>query len=164
MYDDFFRGLSWLTERGWVGPAIGLCAFGLAFWAGRYLLAARPARPAPRGETAATLFEAHQKLTRERRSAPRRRVGCTVEVFLDGGQGDEPAKGWVFDRSIGGLGVRAEGPVEVGTLLKVRARRAAETTPWVQVVVRSCKRGDGHYDLGCQFQRVPDWNVILQFG
>jgi len=163
MYEDFFRGLSWLAERGWVGPAIGAGAFGLAFWAGRRFLAARPAR-AGAGATDAALAEAYVGVTRDRRAAPRRRVGRPVEVLLDDGSGAEAANGWVVDRSLGGVGLVADAPVAVGAVLKVRARAATEATPWVEVTVRTCKRDGTQYELGCQFRRTPDWSVLLQFG
>jgi hypothetical protein len=161
MHEDFFRGLSWLAERGWVGPAIGVGVFGLAFWAGRRFFAARPAA---RGATHTALAEAHKGVNRDRRAAPRRRGGNTVEVRLDDGSGADPLPAWVLDRSIGGLGVLADAPVAVGTPLKVRPKEAPETTPWVEVTVRSCKRNGPRYELGCQFHRTPDWSVLLQFG
>jgi hypothetical protein len=162
MHEDFLRGLSWLAERGWVGPAIGMVLFGLAFWAGRRFLAARPA-PAGAGADVA-LAEAYKGVTRDRRAAPRRTVGRPVEVLIDDGSGAEAANGWVVDRSVGGVGVMADAPVAVGAVLKVRARAALETTPWVEVTVRSCKRDGTQFELGCQFRRTPDWNVLLQFG
>lgn len=153
---------SWLVERAWIGPLMGIVVFGLAFVAGRRLLARKPP---PEEEAPEARFGADYLLgvTRERRAGPRRK-GNQIEVRLDDGSGAGPVVGLVLDRSVGGLGLLTDAPIEAGTVLKVRPTQAPETTPSVEVTVRSCKQRGRQYELGCQFHRTPDWNVMLQFG
>lgn len=76
----------------------------------------------------------------------------------------ETRGGWVLDRSTGGLRLRTDVPVAMGTMVQVLADNAPDTTPWVTAVVRSCKPVDEHFDIGCEFERTPPWNVLLLFG
>ena len=48
--------------------------------------------------------------------------------------------------------------------MQVRAANAPETTPWVSVIVRSCRNAGQHFEVGCEFDRTPPWNVLLLFG
>lgn len=73
-------------------------------------------------------------------------------------------KGYVIDRSTGGLRIVAEMAMVAGSTLQVRAHHAPDNTPWVTVIVRSCKSVAKHYELGCEFDRTPPWNVLLLFG
>ena len=36
--------------------------------------------------------------------------------------------------------------------------------PWTETTVRSCRKDGIQYELGCQFHRTPNWNLLLQFG
>jgi len=100
----------------------------------------------------------------DRRSSTRRE-GAPVRVYLTspslkGGQGD----GYVVDRSTGGLRIALPMAVPGGTLLQVKAANAPENVPWVTVVVRSCRDAGQHFELGCEFDKTPPWNVLLLFG
>lgn len=94
-----------------------------------------------------------------------RRDGQAVEVEVmspafKGGQ----AGGYVVDRSTGGLRLVLAAGLAAGTAVQVKAKHAPDTTPWVTVLVRSCRPSDGHFELGCEFEKTPPWNVLLLFG
>ncbi len=72
--------------------------------------------------------------------------------------------GWILDRSTGGLRIQIESQVAPGTALQVIAENAPDTTPWVTAIVRSCKPVDRQFELGCEFETTPPWNVLLLFG
>ncbi len=150
--------VGWSFDPLWAIPCIGGAVWGLAYLFGRrFFIGRAPAEKAP-------LLPDNflQGVTTERRAAPRRR-GHAIEVFLSAGEG-EPLLGWVVDRSIGGLCVMVEQPVAQAARGKVRPRIAPESTPWVPVLVKSC-RAEGHeYEVGCQFAHTPSWNVLVQFG
>ncbi len=54
--------------------------------------------------------------------------------------------------------------VAPGTLIQVIADNAPDTIPWVTAVVRSCKPKEKQFELGCEFETTPPWNVLLLFG
>ncbi len=94
-----------------------------------------------------------------------RRDGPPVEVVISSPvfpNGD--SQGYVLDRSTGGLRLALAVATAPGSTLQVRARHAPETTPWVTVIVRSCKPIEKHFELGCEFDKTPPWNVLLLFG
>jgi hypothetical protein len=160
---NFSQLTRWLLEQGWVVPVVGGAACGLAFLVGRRLLSPRP--PEPPNDPVA-LFDAHflGGVSKDRRAAPRRK-GNTVEVRLSAAAADQEAvRGWILDRSIGGLCILVDHPVSVGLHLKVRPNQASEVTPWTDVTVRFCRQEGSQYELGCQFHRTPNWAMLLQFG
>jgi hypothetical protein len=174
--------LSWIFESEllpwyvWVTPAAGLVASLAVLMVGRFVLSRGRSRvpqavvvapetpppaeaPAPQGPDP---FD-HGSVTERRCSL--RRKGSLVEVQVsDEPATREPVKAWVFDRSMGGLGLLLDDEVTVGTVLSLRARNAPRSTPWVQVAVRSCKKDSAGYEVGCEFLRTPPWNILLLFG
>ena len=40
----------------------------------------------------------------------------------------------------------------------------AASNSWVAVVVRNCKPTGTLFELGCEFEATPPWNVLLLFG
>jgi hypothetical protein len=102
--------------------------------------------------------------TASNRRTSLRREG-TVEVVVQSPAftgGEAPA--YVVDRSTGGLRLALATGLAAGTALQVRAKHAPDTTPFVTVLVRSCRPTDGHFELGCEFEKTPPWNVLLLFG
>jgi PilZ domain len=102
--------------------------------------------------------------TASNRRTSLRREG-TVEVLVQSPAftgGEAPA--YVVDRSTGGLRLALATGLATGTALQVRAKHAPDTTPWVTVLVRSCRPSEGHFELGCEFEKTPPWNVLLLFG
>jgi len=72
--------------------------------------------------------------------------------------------GYVLDRSTSGLRIALPGAVTPGSTMQVRAENAPDTVPWVTVVVRNCRNAGRHFELGCEFDQTPPWNVLLLFG
>lgn len=100
----------------------------------------------------------------DRRGSPRRE-GQPVRVMLASntlrnGAGD----GYVIDRSTGGLKLATQAAVPPGTTVQVRAVDAPDTVGFVTVIVRSCRKNTDYYELGCEFEKTPPWNVLLLFG
>lgn len=99
----------------------------------------------------------------DRRSAPRRRRSIMVLVS-DATCWDGPFRGWVMDRSVGGLGLHLDHAVEAGTVLMVRPAHVPAKVPWVEVRVKNARRQEETWHLGCEFIRTPPWEVLMLFG
>jgi PilZ domain len=99
----------------------------------------------------------------ERRTVPRRRKQVKVFIASDG---EEPApqRGWVVDRSPGGLRLSVSEAVPVGRVLRVRAANALDPVTWLRVEVKSCRRKGYPWELGCQFLGNPPYSQLLLFG
>ncbi len=100
----------------------------------------------------------------DRRGAVRRegqpvRVVLAANTFRNGA-----CDGYVIDRSTGGLKIVAQAAVAPGTTVQVRAADAPDTVGFVTLLVRSCRPSDDHFELGCEFEKTPPWNVLLLFG
>ena len=100
----------------------------------------------------------------DRRGAVRRegqpvRVVLAANTFRNGA-----CDGYVIDRSTGGLKIASQAGVAPGTTLQVRAVDAPDTVGFVTLLVRSCRKSDNYYELGCEFEKTPPWNVLLLFG
>jgi hypothetical protein len=151
---------AWQT---WVVPAAGLCAALLVLFAGRFVLARRRAAAARPADEAAHDPFAHGSLSERRGTF--RREGTPIEVLIsDAEVTEEPVRGWVLDRSMGGLRLLLDDGVASGLVLALKPRQAPPGTPWVRVEVCSCKKeGDG-FEAGCKFVRTPPWSVLLLFG
>ncbi len=149
-------------------PVIGLLAAGFTFFAGRWALRRRrnrPPVPPPPAEPASPDYDPFDQgsLTERRRAL--RRKGNSVEVLVGEGESPaEPVRGWVIDRSTGGLCLLLSEEVASGTVLSVRPRTAPPETPWVRVEVRRCKKVRSGYEVGCRYERTPPWAVLLLFG
>lgn len=146
----------------WSVPVAGGLVCGVAFLVGRRLLFPAPAAV----ETGQTLMPGSvvfEGVSRDRRAAPRRK-GNTVEVVINAQEEEAHLRGWVIDRSMGGLCIMAEEAIAEGSVVRLRPRNTGETLPWTEVTVRSCRRDGTHFELGCQFHRTPNWNLLLQFG
>lgn len=94
-----------------------------------------------------------------------RRDGAPVEIMVTSAvMKDGQTNGYVLDRSTGGLRLALANGVAPGSSIQVRARHAPDTTPWVTVIVRSCRQSESHFELGVEFDKTPPWNVLLLFG
>jgi hypothetical protein len=104
-------------------------------------------------------------LGQERRAAPRV-GGDPIPVLLCEGDppGGEPFRGVVIDRSLGGLGLSLDRPLEKGALLSLRVADAPPTTPWVRIEVRNCQPAGTFWEVGCQFYQTPISDVLQLFG
>jgi hypothetical protein len=100
----------------------------------------------------------------ERRGAIRRE-GAPVEVLVSSPTiKNGISNGYVLDRSTGGLRLAVAEAVAPGSILQVKAAHAPDTTPWVVILVRSCRPNQKHFELGVEFEKTPPWNVLLLFG
>ncbi len=94
-----------------------------------------------------------------------RRKGNPIEVqVVDKATQGPPQRGYVLDRSVGGLGLQLDRPLEPATYLTIRPTNAPHIAPWVDVVVHYCREGEDGYDIGCQFVKIPPWPVLMMFG
>jgi len=118
------------------------------------------ASPSPAG----TVVSADSTISfTERRQTPRR-WGDPVQVLIrDEYPANEPARGWIANRSTGGLGLSAPQPAVEGALLSVRTTTAPDTMPWTRVQVKGCNPSAGHWILNCQFVETPAREVLLMF-
>ncbi len=99
----------------------------------------------------------------DRRSWPRRKRAIQV-VLQDAAGEDDPFPAWIMDRSIGGLGLSVDQPLEPGTVLRVRRATAPTNVPWVDIQVKSVRIKENTWEVGCQFTRSHSVDVLLQFG
>ena len=100
----------------------------------------------------------------DRRGAVRRegqpvRVVLAATTFRNG-----VCDGYVIDRSTGGLKVATQAAIAPGSTLQIRAVDAPDTVGFVTLLVRSCRKADEYYEIGCEFEKTPPWNVLLLFG
>lgn len=100
----------------------------------------------------------------DRRGAVRR-DGAPVRVLLSSttfhnGVND----GYVVDRSTGGLRILIQSAIAPGSTMQVKAVNAPDTVGFITVIVRSCRKNTDHFELGCEFEKTPPWNVLLLFG
>src|SRR5207302_1818002 len=106
----------------------------------------------------------HEPLKQERRTSPRR-AGQPVTVELAHLHSRTPhLKGWVRDRSLGGLGICVPAALAVGTKLRVQATTAPKDTAWIPIRVTSCRAEGKEFLLGCQFVEAPPVQVMFFFG
>ncbi|HYT89813.1 MAG TPA: PilZ domain-containing protein, partial [Gemmataceae bacterium] len=123
------------------------------------------ARPAPSQQPLSQTYDpfVHGSATEQR--AAHRRTGNPVEVLIrrPGSEGSQ-LRGYVLDRSTGGLCLRVEVVLEAGALLHVRPVNAPPITPWIEIEVKNTYQTDEGWQLGCQFVRTPPWAMLLMFG
>jgi hypothetical protein len=150
----------------WVIPAAGLFASLLALFAGRFVLGRRrAARAAPAADGPDPIHDPFDRGSVSERRGTVRREGNPIEVLMSDADAEgEPTRGWVIDRSMGGLCLLLHDEIAPGTVLSLKPRQAPPATPWVRVEVRSCKKERSGYEAGCQFVRTPPWAVLLLFG
>jgi len=168
--DSLHSILTFLTDQPWAIPVIGLLVTSLAFLIGRRWLVAHPAsaleKPIEEPVIPLLTMTAAQKKQSQpdRRSAPRRKAGNRVEVYLTDESKGEPVLGWVVDRSMGGLCLNVETQLSEGTTLYIRPRKAQKTAPWLAIEIRSCRPDGPVWEVGCRFLKPPQWNDLLLFG
>jgi hypothetical protein len=99
----------------------------------------------------------------ERRQALRRWGDPIQTLIWDEYPANEPARGWIVNRSTGGLGLSAARPALEGSVLSVRITVAPEAIPWTRVQVKGCNPSAGRWILNCQFLETPSREVLLMF-
>jgi hypothetical protein len=163
-YEFWVFAVAWQTE--WVIPAAGVATAVVALGVGRSIVRGR--RRSQQTDDVATknlLTDPyfHGSLTEQREAA--RRAGNSVGIQVRDPEEKGPEQsGWVVDRSVGGICLQLDNPLEVGTVWQIRPRNAPTGTPWVTVEVRNCVMECGAWKIGCKFEKTPTWNVLMLFG
>jgi len=94
-----------------------------------------------------------------------RREGSPVEIYVScSAFQNTTQQAWVVDRSMGGLRLTMDQGISPGNTVRIMAVNAPKKTEWVTLLVRSCKPIDDYFELGCEFDQTPPWNVLLLFG
>jgi hypothetical protein len=94
-----------------------------------------------------------------------RRQGKAIDVIISNRDTKEPpTKGFVLDRSLGGLRLLSDSGFDVDAQLSVRPLNVSPFAPWVDLVVKSCKQTDIGFEIGCQFLNQPTYASMLMFG
>jgi hypothetical protein len=117
--------------------------------------------PLPEGIASVKPDEAAATDVSDRRLSPRRKK--LLRIAVRNGSTDATVSGWVLDRSLGGMCIEAQQPVEAGSLLAVRRQSAPESVPWVDRRVLHVREQENTWELGCEYVRTPNWEVLLQF-
>src|SRR5262249_9625796 len=112
---------NWLPAEVWIVVVVGLAVCGMAFVLGWHMSASRLVRRASVESLDELEANFLNGVTRDRRVAPRRK-GNAIEVQIRSALEDPPIRAWVIDRSIGGLCLQLEQPLEEGLVLKVRPK------------------------------------------
>jgi hypothetical protein len=116
------------------------------------------------GPTAETEWLPPEDALADRRGSVRRE-GPPVKVLLTSPSFRSKVDlGYVLDRSTGGLRIAMQLAMAPGSTVQARAANAPDTVPWVTLIVRNCRNAGQHYELGCEFDKTPPWNVLLLFG
>jgi hypothetical protein len=165
MFADIL-GLKLPYAEIWLPLAVGMFSGGLCIVMyrtfGKRAALAAPPIPGFRKEQEFDPF-VQGSATEQRKS--HRRCGNPVEVLLAPEQSTTPAwRGWVIDRSVGGLCLGVPNEFTEGFLLRVLPTNAATITPWTELEVRSCRSTNDGYEIGCRFVRQPPWSILLMFG
>jgi hypothetical protein len=162
-HDFWILAAAWPVE--WVVPAAGVTAAVVALSVGRSVVNSRRRRQENAASAKNLLADPyfHGSLNEQRIAA--RRSGNAVGIQIRDPEGKGPEEpGWVVDRSVGGICLQVDSPLDPGTTWQVRPRNAPTGTPWVAVEVRSCVMEGGAWKIGCKFDKTPTWNVLMLFG
>jgi hypothetical protein len=100
--------------------------------------------------------------TEDRRSSPRRKKLLRILVRNDA-ISREPFSGWILDRSMGGMCLSLDHEVEPGTILAVSRVPQTVASRWVELRVLNVRERESTWEIGCEYTRVPSWEVMLQF-
>jgi hypothetical protein len=97
----------------------------------------------------------------DRRFSPRKKK--LLKIVIRDESNDEMFTGWVLDRSLGGMCLSVQRPLEAGGLLAIRRPNAPESIPWVEMRVRNVREQESTWELGCEYTRTPPWELLVQF-
>ena len=100
----------------------------------------------------------------ERRRSIRRSGVPTSVTVVDPKKGRKTVEVFVLDRSSGGVRLASQGPFPTGSTLQIRTTTAPPESPWVVIIVRSCREVGDYFELGCQFEEELPWHLLLMFG
>ncbi len=100
----------------------------------------------------------------ERRGRLRRRGNVVPILLAVQPDWEEPLRGWVLNRSTGGLGLLVEEPLEVGSQWHVRPAAEDFEKYWFPVKIVSCTRDHLRWRVGIQFLKSYSWSDLRGFG
>jgi serine/threonine protein kinase len=100
----------------------------------------------------------------ERRAAPRRGGNAVSLLIAESPSAAEPLRGWVLNRSPGGLGLMVEDAVEIDTIVHVQPQGANFGDRWFPVRVIYCFAERIRWRVGCQFVDRLSWDDLRVFG
>lgn len=149
-----------------VGGGVALAVLGFLYIANRQRRRLKRARRAETPDSAekALNWAPPEQSYADRRGAVRR-DGTTIRVTLASATfRNGVSDGVVLDRSTGGLRIAMAAAIAPGTSMQVRASNAPDTIGFVTVLVRSCRKTGDYFEVGCEFDKTPPWNVLLLFG
>jgi PilZ domain len=124
----------------------------------------QPKHALPTSEEKALNWDPPEQSYADRRGAVRRdgrliRVQLVSPAFRD-----SALDAFVLDRSTGGLRLAVSTEIATGTTVQVRPVNAPDIVGFITVIVRSCRKNAEFFELGCEFEKTPPWNVLLLFG
>jgi PilZ domain len=162
MQIPFFSDLGFPSWQVFMVSAVGVVTAWLTLFG--FFMLVRHQRRKPEEKPAENHDPFEQGSVGESRRAVRRK-GNHVEILVtDAEVRGEPVLGWVVDRSQTGLCLILSEELTEGTILSIKPRQHPPATPWVKVRVRNCKRDAAGFFIGCEFERIPPWGVMLLFG
>jgi serine/threonine protein kinase len=100
----------------------------------------------------------------ERRAAPRRTGNAVSLLIAESPSSAEPLRGWVLNRSPGGLGLMVEDAVEIDTVVHVQPQGANLGARWFPVRVIYCFQERIRWRVGCQLVDRLSWDELRLFG
>ena len=147
-----------------IGMGVGVCALTVCKVAGgrKKPVVKMPEPEIPKSDPDHDPFT--QGSTSEQRKSFRRQGNPTQVYVALPERKDTPGTGLVLDRSVGGICLQASDEFAPDTKLAVLPVNAPSMTPWVDIVVRTCRKLPNGYELGCQFIKTPNWSILLMFG
>lgn len=151
----------------WLPLVIGVGVGVLAIGVGRLVLGKGQSgyEPQPMTIQSAQTYDPYlQGSPSEQREHFRRNGNPTEVYFAFPGQKAKPLRGFVVDRSLGGVCMLCAEEVKEGTILAMLPVSAPEMTPWIDVKVCSCRLATDAYEVGCQWVKTPAWSILLMFG
>jgi hypothetical protein len=94
-----------------------------------------------------------------------RRNGNPTQVYVAcSGHKEKPGRGYVLDRSLGGLRLMLDEEFRPGARLAILPVKAPEMTPWVEIESTICQHTNQGWEVGCRFVKTPPFSVLLMFG
>jgi hypothetical protein len=102
---------------------------------------------------------------RERRASARQQKVLRVLVVDPADALEEPYRGWVVDRSQGGICLSfPRSDIEAGSVLKVQPLSTMAGLPWVEVRVKHRRQKRSRVEFGCEFVQGQQWRQLLLVG
>lgn len=150
----------------WLPIVIGMVAGSLSIVAFKAIVRSGPrVKMAPRPNKEPRDYDPYQRPSASEQRKTLRRDGNPVEVYIAAEGSNEPGwRGWVIDRSMGGLCLSLTDEFKPGALLRVMPANATTMTPWTDIEVCNVRQAKDGFEVGCKFRKQPPWAILLLFG